>query len=101
MWVATNFADRGLGYEGSYFTLGAKTHLFQDSWDGRWVGEMRGHYAWESNGFFTNVGLERVFSIKAAGADVSLGGWFDYDGDQERDFSHSFNQAASRRGVGT
>lgn len=92
MWVATNFADRGLGYEGSYFTLGAKTHLFQDSWDGRWIGEMRGHYAWESNGFFTNVGLERVFSIKAAGADVSLGGWFDYDDDQERAFSHSFTQ---------
>lgn len=92
MWVATNLADQGLGYQGSYLTLGAKTHLFQDSWDGRWVGEMRGHYAWESSGFFTNIGLERVFSIKAAGADVSLGGWFDYDGDQQHDFSHSFNQ---------
>jgi hypothetical protein len=92
MWVATNLADQGLGYQGSYLTLGAKTHLFQDAFDGRWVGEMRGHYAWESSGFFTNIGLERVYSIKAAGADVSLGGWFDYDDDQDRDFSHSFTQ---------
>jgi hypothetical protein len=92
MWVATNLADQGLGYQGSYLTLGAKTHLFQDAFDGRWVGEMRGHYAWESSGFFTNIGLERVYSIKSAGADVSLGGWFDYDDDQDRDFSHSFTQ---------
>lgn len=92
MWVATNLADQGLGYQGSYLTLGAKTHLFQDVFDGRWVGELRGHYAWESSGFFSNVGLHRVYSIKSAGADVSLGAWYDFDGDQDRAFSHSFNQ---------
>lgn len=93
MWIQSNIADRGLGYEGSYFTLGGKTHLFQDRLDGRWLGEFRAHYAYESEGFFGNFGIERVISIAPAGADVSLGGWFDYDDSAEGDFVHTFTQA--------
>ena len=93
IWFESNIADRGLGYNGSYLTLGGKSHLFQDIFDGRWLGEVQGHFSTESGRFFGNVGLERVFSIKAAGADVSLGGWFDYDDDQQGDFAHTFTQA--------
>lgn len=81
VWVSANYAEQGLGYEGSYLTLGAKTRLFEDALDGRWLFEGRGHIS-EEGGFFGNFGLERVFSVKAAGADVSLGAWFDYDDDQ-------------------
>ena len=81
LWVSSNFSEEGLGYEGSYLTLGAKTRLFEDGLDGRWLFEGRGHIS-EEGGFFGNFGVERVFSIDAAGADVSLGAFFDYDDDQ-------------------
>jgi hypothetical protein len=64
--------------------------MFEDVFDGRWLFEGRGHVSTESGGFFSNIGIERVFSIDAAGADVSLGGWFDYDDDQQGNFSHTF-----------
>ena len=39
--------------------------------------------------------LERVFSIDAAGADVSMSVWYDYDGDAQGDFSHNFSQVGA------
>ncbi len=101
MWIESNIADRGLGYQGSYLTLGAKNRLFEDMLDGRWLGEIQGHYSIESGGFFGNVGIERVMSIRAAGADVSLGGWFDYDDDLQGDFAHTFTQAAINASIKT
>jgi hypothetical protein len=80
VWVSGNYADRGLGYQGSYATLGVKTRLFEDALDGRWLFEGRGHIS-EEGGFFVNLGIERMFSIESAGADVGLGFWFDYDDD--------------------
>ena len=79
VWFSSNFADRALGYEGSYLTLGTKTRLFNDGLDGRWLGEARFHYSYDDGGFFGNFGIERVFSIDAANADVSLSAWIDYD----------------------
>ena len=90
VWVSTNIADEGLGFSGTYATIGAKTRLFEDALDGRWLIEGRGHVSTESGGFFGNLGIERVFSIDAAGADVSLSGWIDYDDDQQGSFAHSF-----------
>lgn len=91
IWVDTSIADRGLGYEGSYVTLGAKNRLFQDALDGRWLGEMRLHHSLRnSSGFFANFGIERVFSLDAAGADVGTGFWVDYDNDEGSDFSNPF-----------
>ncbi len=89
VWVEANFAEQGLGYEGSYLTVGGKTHLFQDFLDGRWLVEGQLHASAESGGIFGNVGVERVFTLDAAGADISLSAWADYDDDQQGDFAHS------------
>ena len=93
LWINTNYADRGLGYEGNYLTLGGKSRLFQDRLDGRWLFEGRVHHSLEDDGgFFANVGIERVFSIPAAKADVSVAVFFDHDGDDQQVFSDGFNQ---------
>jgi hypothetical protein len=99
IWVETNLGD-GLGYDGSYFTLGGKTHLADDFLDGRWLLETQGHVS-ENGGFFGNLGVERVFSLKNAGADITLGGWLDYDGDEVGAFSHTFWQAAFNGSIRT
>ena len=90
VWVSTNIADEGLGFQGTYATIGAKTRLFEDALDGRWLVEGRGHVSVESGGFFGNLGIERVFTVDAAGADISLSGWVDYDDDQQGSFAHTF-----------
>ena len=93
LWLEANFADEGLGYTGSYLTIGGKTRLFQDRLDGRWLFEGQVHQSIDNGGgFFANVGLERVFSIPAANADVSVAAFYDYDGDDQQDFSDGFNQ---------
>lgn len=99
IWVETNIGD-GVGYDGSYFTVGGKTHLADDFLDGRWLLETQGHVS-ENGGFFGNMGLERVFSLQKAGADLTLGGWIDYDGDEVGDFAHSFWQVAFNGSVRT
>jgi hypothetical protein len=99
IWVETNIGD-GLGYDGSYFTLGGKTHLADDFLDGRWLMETQGHVS-ENGGFFGNLGVERVFSLKSAGSDITVGSWLDYDGDEVGDFSHTFWQAAFNASIRT
>lgn len=99
IWVESNLGD-GLGYDGSYFTLGGKTHLADDFLDGRWLLETQGHVS-ENGGFFANMGVERVFTLKSAGADLTLGSWLDYDGDEVGTFSHTFWQAAFNASVRT
>lgn len=93
LWFETNLADQGLGWSGTYFTIGGKTRLFEDRFDGRWLLESQIHYnVSEGGGAFANIGVERVFSIPAAEADVSFGLWYDYNGDRKADFSHTFHQ---------
>ncbi len=101
VWFETNVADRGLGYRGSYLTLGGKTRLGEGPLDGRWLLEGQAHYALENGGFFGNLGLERVWSIRAAGADFVLGAWADVDDDQQGDFSHTFYQLAVNAAIKT
>lgn len=75
VWLSTNIAgEDGLGFEGTYATIGGKTRLFEDALDGRWLMEARGHVSAESGGFFGNLGIERIFTVDAAGADISLSG---------------------------
>ncbi len=102
IWIETNFADDGLGYSGSYATLGGKARLFEDALDGRWLTEARLHHSIEENGgFFANVGLERVFSIDAAGADFVVGAWYDFDGDQQGNFGNDFSQVGVNASIKT
>ena len=51
--------------------------------------------------FFANVGIERVFSIDAAKADVVFGAWYDFDGDQQGNFGHDFSQVALNAAIKT
>ncbi len=101
VWVGGTYSDQGLGYQSSYLSIGGKTRLFEDAFDGRWLTEGRFHYALEDGGFFGNFGLERVISIAPAGADVTLGGWIDYDGDEQGNFAHSFGQVGVSAGIKT
>ena len=94
IWVEANVADRGLGYSGSYMTVGGKSRLFEDFLGGRYVSQVQGNLSLESGGFFSNVGLERVFTVEAAETDVFFGVWWDYDSDQQGAFAHTFNQIA-------
>ena len=102
VWFEANVADSGLGYSGSYLTLGAKNRIYEDRFQGRWLFEGELHQSIDTDGgFFANVGLERVFSIDAAGADVSMGVWYDFDGDTQNDFSHRFNQVGATAQIKT
>ena len=95
LWFESNLADRGLGYEGTYLTLGGKNRLFEDWLDGRWLVEGESHFSLKENGgFFANIGLERVFSIDAANADIAMSIWYDYDNDTPNDFQHTFHQVS-------
>ncbi len=101
VWTGVTLADQGLGYQGSYVTLGAKTHAFQDYFDGRWLVEARGHYSLNADdgGFFANIGLERVFSLEAAEAELTASVWYDYDGDQQGNFSRAYNSVGISGGI--
>ncbi len=101
-WTDISVADRGLGYQGSYASVGGKNRLFEGRFGGRWLIEGNVHHSLEENGgFFSNIGLERVFSIDAANADVTASVWYDYDGDTQADFSHNFNQIGASLGLKT
>lgn len=103
VWFQANLADQGLGYRGTYFTLGAKTHIGQDFLDGRWLLETRGHIGTEADngGWFANIGLERVFSLQSAGAEITTGIWFDWDEDLQGDFAHSMQALGANLSVET
>ena len=52
----------------------------------------REHYSYLSGDGFLNVGIERVFSIEPAKADVSVSFWYDFNGKDQNLFTHNFNQ---------
>ena len=99
LWFEMNLADNGLGYSGSFATVGGKSRLWQDGLDGRWVGEANVNVGLDTGGIFYNLGLERHYSIEAANADVFMGFWFDGDHDEQGDFGHTFYQAAVNGGI--
>jgi len=102
LWFESNLADQGLGYQGTYFSIGAKNRLFEDYFDGRWLGEARVHHSIEENGgLFANIGIERVFTVKSAKADVVTGFWYDYDGDSQGAFAHDFSQVGFHAAIKT
>lgn len=100
-WFGVNLADNGFGYSGSYASLGVKTRLFDDYFDGRWLVEGRGHISLDRGGLFGNLGLERVFSVDAAGADIVFGAWYDIDDDKPGNFAHTLTQFSLNAGIRT
>lgn len=101
VWFEANLADDGFGYEGPYVTLGSKTHFADDFLDGRWLAEGQANLSLDSGGFFANFGIQRVYTLKNPGADIVLGGWIDYDGDDVGDFGHKFWQVSANAAIKT
>jgi hypothetical protein len=77
-YYGLNAADRGLGYNGSYMTLGGFIPYAEDDLGGLWAADLRGHLS-EYGGFFSNVGAVRKQFI--GGTLLGIGVYWDYDAD--------------------
>jgi len=102
LYYGVNAADRGLGYNGSYMTLGGFFPTVQDDLGGVWAADVRGHLS-QFGGFFSNVGAVRKQFV--GGTLLGVGIYWDYDGDMNQypnggqigttqlgQFGHSYNQ---------
>jgi len=78
-YYGLNAADRGLGYQGSYMTLGAFIPYAEDDLGGFWAADLRSHLS-NYGGFFSNVGFVRKQFW--GGALTGVGVYWDYDGDE-------------------
>jgi hypothetical protein len=78
LYYGINAADRGLGYRGSYMTLGAFIPGFEDDLGGYWAADLRSHLS-VYGGFFSNVGAVRKQFL--GGSLLGVGVYWDYDGD--------------------
>jgi hypothetical protein len=78
LYYGINAADRGLGYQGSYMTLGGYVPGFEDDLGGLWAADLRGHLS-VYGGFFSNIGAVRKQMI--GGTLLGFGIFWDYDGD--------------------
>ena len=77
-YYGLNAADRGLGYNGSYMTLGGFIPYGEDDLGGLWAADLRSHLS-VNGGFFSNVGAVRKQFI--GGTLFGVGVYWDYDGD--------------------
>ena len=78
LYYGINAADRGLGYQGSYMTLGGYIPGFEDDLGGLWAADLRSHLS-VYGGFFSNVGAVRKQFL--GGSLLGIGVYWDYDGD--------------------
>jgi hypothetical protein len=102
LYYGVNAADRGLGYVGSYMTLGGFIPYGEDDLGGLWAADLRGHLS-VNGGFFSNVGAVRKQFL--GGSLLGIGVYWDYDGDLNQypvwgepgtevfgQFGHAYNQ---------
>jgi len=80
-YYGLNAADRGLGYRGSYMTLGAFIPYAEDDLGGFWSADLRSHLS-VYGGFFSNVGVVRKQYF--GGTIGGIGVYWDFDGDQNQ-----------------
>jgi hypothetical protein len=78
LYYGVNAADRGLGYQGSYMTLGAFVPYAQDDLGGLWAADIRNHLS-EYGGYFGNFGMVRKQFL--GGSLLGIGVYYDYDAD--------------------
>jgi hypothetical protein len=78
LYYGINAADRGLGYQGSYMTLGGFVPYAEDDLGGVWNADLRSHLS-VYGGFFSNVGAVRKQFL--GGTLLGIGVFWDYDGD--------------------
>jgi len=89
-WFELNAADQGVGYEGSFFSVGGLFPYAHDDLGGMWFVEARAHVS-EHGNFFSNVGWGRRQYINPLSS-MALSVWYDFDDDAPREFGHSFHQ---------
>ena len=82
LYYGINAADRGLGYRGSYMTLGGYFPTVEDDLGGLWAADVRSHLS-NYGGFFSNVGAVRK-QLLGGGSLLGVGVYWDYDGDQNQ-----------------
>ena len=82
LYYGVNGADRGLGYRGSYMTLGGYFPALEDDYGGLWAADTRGHLS-NYGGFFANIGAVRK-QLLNSGSLLGFGIFWDYDGDQNQ-----------------
>lgn len=92
VWVTGSGADRGLGYEGSYATVGGLMPLKQGIIDEWYYIEGQAHYS-ENGNFFSNIGGGVRWYDPVLDFVVGVSGFYDYDDDQYEVFGHTFHQA--------
>lgn len=81
MYYGINAADRGLGYRGSYYTVGGFVPYAEDDLGGVWNADLRAHLS-NYGGFFSNIGAVRKQFW--GGTLFGLGVFWDFDGDQNQ-----------------
>ena len=81
-YYGVNGAGRGLGYFGSYMTLGGFIPYAQDEFGGFWSADLRTHLS-TNGGFFSNVGIVRK-QLTDKGSLLGFGLYWDYDGDMNQ-----------------
>ena len=81
-YYGINGAGRGLGYFGSYMTLGGFIPYAQDELGGFWSADLRTHLS-TNGGFFSNVGVVRK-QLTDSGSLLGFGLYWDYDGDMNQ-----------------
>ena len=81
-YYGVNGAGRGLGYFGSYMTLGGFIPYAQDDLGGFWSADLRTHLS-TNGGFFSNVGVVRK-QLTDNGSLLGFGLYWDYDGDMNQ-----------------
>lgn len=90
-WYGVNLLDRGVGYEGSYMSLGTMLPFWEDNGGGVWYFDGRYHLS-ENGGFFTNNGIGRRQFFRELPLTAGFAMFFDWDGDEYRHFGHDFSQ---------
>jgi hypothetical protein len=102
LYYGLNAADRGLGYNGGYMTLGGFVPYAEDDLGGFWAADLRSHLS-EYGGFFSNLGMVRKQFL--GGTLFGVGVYWDYDADANQyptggalgtsqfgQFGHVYNQ---------
>jgi hypothetical protein len=91
-WVGYVGADRGLGFQGQYFSFGGLLPITTDMLDGTWFFDGRAHVTTDNAQFFSNAGIGRRQYIGFLNSIVGLSGWYDYDGDAYQNYGYRYNQ---------
>lgn len=89
LYLGFTGVDEGLGFEGSYFTVGGLFPFYTDGWNGIWYNDDRLHLS-ENGGFFGNFGIGRRQLV--GNTAHGLGLWYSVDDDQWDNFGHRFHE---------